>query len=93
MNIPYYLIEFIFGLNSFAQSYYLLPKGGEWKTHLTEAVQKAASYTYIHIIADQGAALLPLWKKMEWDETNIKSSYINKVARNLRKWLIAIHSI
>jgi len=51
-------------------------------------VKKATEYPYIHIISDQGAALLPLWRKFDWNSSEIKPAYIKAVTSELKKMAI-----
>ena len=60
-------------------------QGDEWKSLFLETVHKAYSYDYIHILSDQGTALLPLWKEMEWEKLELKSAYIHAVYSELKK--------
>lgn len=57
----------------------------EWEPLLIETVQKASSYSYVHILSDQGGALLPLWKIVDWNMTGLDPSYINAVTNEMKK--------
>lgn len=56
----------------------------DWQTPLFAAVKQGASYGLIRVFADQGIALLPLWKQLDWiNETDIKSSYANAIEKEI----------
>ncbi|MDF2672302.1 MAG: ATP-dependent transcriptional regulator, MalT-like, LuxR family [Clostridiales bacterium] len=57
----------------------------EWQPLLIETVQKASSYSYVHILSDQGGALLPLWKIVDWNVTGLNPVYINAVTNEMKK--------
>jgi len=66
----------------------LFRRGEEWEELFLVAVKKATEYPYIHIISDQGAALLPLWRKFDWNSSEIKPAYIKAVTSELKKMAI-----
>lgn len=56
----------------------------EWETILIDAIQLAQPYGLIRIFADQGNALYPLWKEIEWKQyKTVKRDYVNKVKKAL----------
>lgn len=56
----------------------------DWQSILIEAVQKAEPYQIIRVFADQGVALLPLWKALDWKkETKISTRYVNAIEKEL----------
>ncbi len=56
-----------------------------WQELLQEAVLIAGEYSFIRVLADHGAALLPLWKEMEWGKIQLETSYLNKIAKELQE--------
>lgn len=63
----------------------LYRQGEKWQPLLLKTVQKAADYAYIHILSDQGAALLPLWKEVKWEQTELRAAYHHAVTEELKK--------
>lgn len=62
----------------------LYKRNDEWKTSLVEAIQLAKKYKLVRVFADQGAALLPLWKELECDLIpNVKKNYINTISKEM----------
>ncbi|HEX3076777.1 MAG TPA: LuxR C-terminal-related transcriptional regulator, partial [Lachnospiraceae bacterium] len=59
--------------------------GEEWKEMFLETVRKAEKYSYVHILSDQGAALLPLWREMEWSISELNASYIKDVSNEMKR--------
>ncbi|MDD3173821.1 MAG: LuxR C-terminal-related transcriptional regulator [Herbinix sp.] len=57
----------------------------DWQALFFNTVKMAASYNFVHIISDQGVALQPLWKKIDWSLTDIKAAYINTVTKEIKK--------
>ncbi|HEX3075884.1 MAG TPA: LuxR C-terminal-related transcriptional regulator [Lachnospiraceae bacterium] len=57
----------------------------EWKNLFIETVRNAAKYSYVHILSDQGAALLPLWKEMDWSDSGLNSTYMSDVSNEMKR--------
>ncbi len=57
----------------------------EWQPALLDAVQQAAPYQLVRVFADQGAALLPLWKQMDWSTatTPLPAKYLSTIGKEL----------
>ncbi len=56
-----------------------------WKEHLITAINMANEYGIVRVFADEGAALIPLWKEMEWDELDFNSGYIRLIKKEMEK--------
>lgn len=66
--------------------------GESGKEDMIRAVELAFARRYIRVIADEGAALLPLWKKTDWNEVAKRQEnpelfleYITQVGREMKK--------
>lgn len=70
---------------SLLRSIILYRRGEEWQPLLLDTVGKAYKYSYIRVLADQGAALLPLWREVNWKNTNYERSYIATILKELKK--------
>jgi LuxR family maltose regulon positive regulatory protein len=57
----------------------------EWRNLFIETVRNAAKYSYVHILSDQGAALLPLWKEMDWSDSDLNTTYISDVSNEMKR--------
>lgn len=57
----------------------------QWQMLLIETIKKAETYSYIHIVADHGIALLPLWKSIDWEAVQLKKNYIESLNEEIRK--------
>lgn len=66
----------------------LFRRGEEWQTLFIQTVKTAASYSFVHIISDQGKVLLPLWQDIDWDSTKLKPTYIKTVTSELKKMAV-----
>lgn len=49
----------------------LCRRGEEWKPLVIRTVSELAAYDMVRLAADEGAALLPLWKAVDWSETSL----------------------
>lgn len=70
------------------KSVILFRRGEEWQTLFIDTVKKAASYSFVHIISDQGKALLPLWLEIDWGLTKLKPTYIKTVTTELKRMAV-----
>lgn len=62
----------------------LFRRNEDWQAPLLQAVTSSSDYGLIHVLADQGAALLPLWKKMDWSQHSIAPRYLSQVGKGLK---------
>ncbi len=60
-------------------------RNDNWQELLQEAILTASEYSFVQVLADHGAALLPLWKEMEWGPVQLESSYFNIVTRSIQE--------
>lgn len=56
-----------------------------WKETLFEAVELAKPYELVRVFADQGVALLPLWKQIDWEEEKRALSNQKVITREMKK--------
>ncbi len=57
----------------------------EWKPILMDVVERAQKYHLVRVLSDQGAALLPLWKQIQWKEEGYSKKYITEVTKDLEE--------
>lgn len=71
---------------SVLQAIILYRRGESRQDTLLRAVEEAREYGLIRIFADYGAALLPLWKNIKWNESNFASNekYIRTIDKELK---------
>lgn len=76
---PYMRIELLI-----LKSIILYKRNDDWKPLLIEAIHQAHNYKLIRIFADQGIALLPLWKEIDWSSLpQVKKSYRNTILKEM----------
>lgn len=62
----------------------LYKRNDNWSPLLIEAINQAHTYKLVRIFADQGIALLPLWKEIDWNDLpTIKKSYTNMILKEM----------
>lgn len=62
----------------------LYQRAEPWQIPLQNAVCQAQSYQLVRVFADQGAALLPLWKEMDWTSApSVGTRYLASIAKAL----------
>ncbi|MDD3334241.1 MAG: LuxR C-terminal-related transcriptional regulator [Eubacteriales bacterium] len=67
----------------------LYRRGEPWRETLLNAVSSAAEYKLARILADQGAALLPLWKELMQDKPpDLPAKYLSAVDKELRRMAV-----
>ena len=66
----------------------LFRRDEEWQPLFLEIVKKASNYSFVHIISDQGKALLPLWQNIDWGSTKLKATYIKTVTSELKRMAV-----
>jgi LuxR family maltose regulon positive regulatory protein len=79
-NRPYFQIEI-----DLLKAIILYRQQEQWQIHFIETVKKAAAYSYIHMISDQGIAVLPLWRCIDWEALQLKKNYIEQLGEELKK--------
>ncbi|MFI3326427.1 MAG: LuxR C-terminal-related transcriptional regulator [Clostridia bacterium] len=69
---------------SVLKSIILFRRNEDYEEILLSAVLMAQEYQLIRVLADNGTALLPIWKKMNWSNyKDIKTKFVNTVEKNL----------
>ena len=63
----------------------LYRNGESWSDTLLAAVKKAREYNLVRIFADQGAALLPLWKQIDWQQEGIQWEKLPVITREMKR--------
>ncbi len=60
-------------------------RGEEWEEYMVRAVEIASEYGIVRILADEGAAALTIFKKINWQEHNFDQEYISTIVKGMRE--------
>ncbi len=60
-------------------------RGEAWEDCLLRAVKIASEYGLVRILADEGAAVLPIFKKISWEQQNFEPNYIEELEKEIKK--------
>ncbi len=60
-------------------------RGEAWEEFLLHAVKTASEYRLVRILADEGAAVLPIFKKINWEKQNFEQDYIEELEKEMKK--------
>ncbi len=56
-----------------------------WQEHLLQAVKIAQEYGLVRLLADEGGAVLPIFREINWENTKFSREYIGTVEKEMAK--------